>query len=361
MLPRPQPRTGGPGPRRTRQAQADAPAHTVPTRASATPATVTTSSSNPPKFFSFHAHVGPGAARDFAADSLCSGPRSSTGRAPGPGRSPRWPSQPSRTIREWTRHGFVRTPVAGGTPPSRWPSESPRVGSCRRFRARFFSTPTSCCTPTSPRTAGGTARSMSPTRSLARSRSVDRSCSVSSPPGAPWLDVERRRDAEALAAAQWRPLGPLRILATDRRLLVWHDGAWASVWYHAIRELRPDLDADRLDLTFEVTRRTRWLARGCRISRWWLRRAWPRVRGTDQRLPLQSDRPRPTGSRTRGHSWTASGARPDVTHDRLSGSGARPRSAPAQLRLPVSGGRLSWAPRVRRVRDARSRPPSPRR
>jgi len=61
-----------------------------------------------------------------------------------------------------------------------------------------------------------------------------------------------RREAEALAAAQWRPLGPLRILATDRRLLVWHEGAWASVWYHAMRELRPDLDADRLDLTFEA-------------------------------------------------------------------------------------------------------------
>jgi len=61
-----------------------------------------------------------------------------------------------------------------------------------------------------------------------------------------------RRDAEALAAAQWRPLGPLRILATDRRLLVLYEGAWASVWYHAIRELRPNLDGDRLDLTFEA-------------------------------------------------------------------------------------------------------------
>lgn len=60
-----------------------------------------------------------------------------------------------------------------------------------------------------------------------------------------------RREAEALAAPQWRPLGALRILATDRRLLVWHEGAWASVWYNAIRELRPDLEAGRLDMTFE--------------------------------------------------------------------------------------------------------------
>ncbi len=60
-----------------------------------------------------------------------------------------------------------------------------------------------------------------------------------------------RREAEALAAPQWRPLGPLRILATDRRLLVWHQDAWASVWYNAIRELRPDLEVGRLDMTFE--------------------------------------------------------------------------------------------------------------
>jgi hypothetical protein len=60
-----------------------------------------------------------------------------------------------------------------------------------------------------------------------------------------------RREAEALAAPQWRPLGTLQILATDRRLLVWFEGAWASVWYQAIREFRPDLEAARLDLTFD--------------------------------------------------------------------------------------------------------------
>ncbi|MFZ1489691.1 MAG: hypothetical protein WAS51_07100 [Ilumatobacteraceae bacterium] len=60
-----------------------------------------------------------------------------------------------------------------------------------------------------------------------------------------------RREAEALAAPQWRPLGVLRILAIDRRLLVWHEGAWVSVWYHAIRELHPDLEAARLNLTFD--------------------------------------------------------------------------------------------------------------
>lgn len=60
-----------------------------------------------------------------------------------------------------------------------------------------------------------------------------------------------RQAAEAIAAPQWRPLGALRILATGRRLLVWHEDAWASVWYSAIRELRPYLEVGRLDLTFE--------------------------------------------------------------------------------------------------------------
>ncbi|MCZ7537860.1 MAG: hypothetical protein M5T61_19325 [Acidimicrobiia bacterium] len=60
-----------------------------------------------------------------------------------------------------------------------------------------------------------------------------------------------RREAEAVAAPQWRPLGGLRVLATDRRLLVWHEATWASVWYDAIRELRPDLEVGRLDVTFE--------------------------------------------------------------------------------------------------------------
>jgi len=60
-----------------------------------------------------------------------------------------------------------------------------------------------------------------------------------------------RRRAEAHAAPQWRPLGALRAVATDRRLLVWHWGEWSSVWYDAIVELRPDVEAARLDMSFE--------------------------------------------------------------------------------------------------------------
>ena len=60
-----------------------------------------------------------------------------------------------------------------------------------------------------------------------------------------------RAEAERLAAPQWRSLGGLRILATDRRLLVWFEGAWASVWYAGIREIHPDLSTRRVTMLFD--------------------------------------------------------------------------------------------------------------
>lgn len=60
-----------------------------------------------------------------------------------------------------------------------------------------------------------------------------------------------RADAERLAAPQWRSMGGLRILATDRRLLVWFEGAWASVWYAGIREMHPDLPSARVTMLFD--------------------------------------------------------------------------------------------------------------
>lgn len=60
-----------------------------------------------------------------------------------------------------------------------------------------------------------------------------------------------REDAERRAGAQWRPLGQLQLLATSDRLLVLHQGAWASVWYDAIRQMRPFLAEGRLELIFE--------------------------------------------------------------------------------------------------------------
>jgi hypothetical protein len=62
----------------------------------------------------------------------------------------------------------------------------------------------------------------------------------------------RRRDAEQLAAPQWRPLGMLRIVATSARLLVWHERAWWSVWYAGINDLRIDRSQTVLDLFFDA-------------------------------------------------------------------------------------------------------------
>ncbi|HWL41560.1 MAG TPA: hypothetical protein VNQ73_01355 [Ilumatobacter sp.] len=60
-----------------------------------------------------------------------------------------------------------------------------------------------------------------------------------------------RAEAERLAAPQWRPLGELPILATDRRLLVFHESAWASVWLAGVRELVPSPDERQLVMHFD--------------------------------------------------------------------------------------------------------------
>jgi hypothetical protein len=60
-----------------------------------------------------------------------------------------------------------------------------------------------------------------------------------------------RVEAEQLAAPQWRPLGRVPVLATSHRLLVLHQGSWASVWYESIRQMRPGLAEGRLELFFD--------------------------------------------------------------------------------------------------------------
>ena len=82
----------------------------------------------------------------------------------------------------------------------------------------------------------------------------------------------RRRQAEALAAPQWRPLGPLRIAIASDRLLVWHCQAWSSVWLAAVIGSRWDPATEALQLFFdreppyclagpEVRSLATWLAR----------------------------------------------------------------------------------------------------
>jgi hypothetical protein len=60
-----------------------------------------------------------------------------------------------------------------------------------------------------------------------------------------------RDEAGRLAAPQWRPLGHVPVMATSHRLLVLYEGRWASVWYNAIRQMRPALAQGRLELFFD--------------------------------------------------------------------------------------------------------------
>lgn len=62
----------------------------------------------------------------------------------------------------------------------------------------------------------------------------------------------RRRAARQLATPQWRPLGPLRVVVTSERLLVWHGRAWWPVWYATVSDLRLDRSQEALDLFFDV-------------------------------------------------------------------------------------------------------------
>ena len=60
-----------------------------------------------------------------------------------------------------------------------------------------------------------------------------------------------RAEAQRLAAPQWRPLGSMPLLATNQRLLAFHEGEWASVWYSAISQIVPSVEDCRLELVFE--------------------------------------------------------------------------------------------------------------
>jgi len=59
-----------------------------------------------------------------------------------------------------------------------------------------------------------------------------------------------RRRAERDAAPAWRALGALIVIATDLRLLVWHQNAWNSVWYSAITEAGLDGAESHVELSF---------------------------------------------------------------------------------------------------------------
>ncbi len=59
-----------------------------------------------------------------------------------------------------------------------------------------------------------------------------------------------RRAAERAAAPQWRPLGPVTVRVTDRRLLVWWHGEWGVVEYSTVVSAEVEDEADRIVLRF---------------------------------------------------------------------------------------------------------------
>lgn len=60
----------------------------------------------------------------------------------------------------------------------------------------------------------------------------------------------RRHEAARLATPRWRPLGDISVAITDARLLVHHEGAWASVWLDAVTMLQGHPDGAGVTLLF---------------------------------------------------------------------------------------------------------------
>jgi hypothetical protein len=60
----------------------------------------------------------------------------------------------------------------------------------------------------------------------------------------------RRHRKQREAFPQWRPLGALRVVVTDSRLLIWHAGTWWSVWVSTIASMTFDAQAGYADLVF---------------------------------------------------------------------------------------------------------------
>lgn len=68
-------------------------------------------------------------------------------------------------------------------------------------------------------------------------------------------NANRRRDAQAFAAAQWRPFGCIPVVATNWRVLGCGQGRWLSWWYRGLGQVVPHLPADlAVDLLFDEAR-----------------------------------------------------------------------------------------------------------
>lgn len=71
--------------------------------------------------------------------------------------------------------------------------------------------------------------------------------------GSAVVNRSARKNAEALAAAQWREFQYSPVLVTDRRLVIHANGQWFSFYYGAITAVYPEADQFTLVLDFEGT------------------------------------------------------------------------------------------------------------
>lgn len=66
------------------------------------------------------------------------------------------------------------------------------------------------------------------------------------------VNRRRRQQAERIAAAQWRPLGPLAVEVHPDRLLVSRNGEPGTVWLASVVEIRTHQGNDTVDLFFDA-------------------------------------------------------------------------------------------------------------
>ncbi|MGH3663123.1 MAG: hypothetical protein ACRDT8_04520 [Micromonosporaceae bacterium] len=65
-------------------------------------------------------------------------------------------------------------------------------------------------------------------------------------------NASARRQAEAMAAAQWREHANARTIITNRRLLCDHQGRWLSFWHDGVMEFQVDLSSWLFVLRYQV-------------------------------------------------------------------------------------------------------------
>jgi hypothetical protein len=69
--------------------------------------------------------------------------------------------------------------------------------------------------------------------------------------GSAMLNARKRKQAQAQAAAQWRPMGQVGVTITSQRMLVLREMTWESLWFGHVIQAVPQLQNFTLDMIFE--------------------------------------------------------------------------------------------------------------